>query len=88
YALTIYKTLNVPVGIINTSQGASKISTWMDLPTLKSDPYYAGIIEEGTKKIAEYPAIKAKLDADVKKWEADKVVAEAAKTPFTTPRTC
>jgi sialate O-acetylesterase len=86
YALTIYKTLNVPVGIINTSQGASKISTWMDLPTLKSDPYYAGIIEEGTKKIAEYPAIKAKLDADVKKWEADKAAAEAAKTPFTTPR--
>jgi sialate O-acetylesterase len=86
YALTLYNVLNVPVGIINTSQGASKISTWMNLPTLQSDPYYAGILEEGRKKIAEYPAVKIKLDADVKKWEADKAAAEAAKTPFTTPR--
>src|SRR4028118_2275312 len=83
YALTLYNVLNVPVGIINTSQGASKINTWMSLPALQSDPYYAGILEEGRKKIAAYPAVKAKLDADVKKWEADKAAAEAAKKPPT-----
>ena len=86
YALTLYKVLNVPVGIINTSQGASKINTWMDLPTLKSDPEYKGLVEERDKLIAAYPAVKVKLDADVKKWEADKAAAEAAKQSFTTPR--
>ncbi|HEX9998494.1 MAG TPA: sialate O-acetylesterase, partial [Abditibacterium sp.] len=86
YALTIYKTLNVPVGIINTSQGASKLNTWVDLPTLQADPAYKGTVEERDKMLAGYPAVKAKLDADMKKWEADKAAAEAAKTPFTTPR--
>jgi sialate O-acetylesterase len=86
YALTLYKVLNVPVGIINTSQGASKIRTWVDDATLKAEPVFAGDIEEAAKKLAEYPAVKAKLDADVKKWEADKAAAEADKKPFTTPR--
>src|SRR4028119_1476603 len=39
YALNLHNVLNVPVGIINTSQGGSKISTWMSLPALQSDPY-------------------------------------------------
>jgi sialate O-acetylesterase len=86
YALTLYKVLNVPVGIINTSQGASKIRTWVDEATLKAEPAFAGDIEDAAKKLAEYPAIKAKLDADIKQWETDKAAAEAAKTPFTTPR--
>jgi sialate O-acetylesterase len=86
YALTLYKVLNVPVGIINTSQGASKIRTWVDDATLKAEPAFSGDIEEATKKLAAYPAVKAKLDADVAKWETDKAAALAAKTPFTTPR--
>jgi len=86
YALTIYKVLNVPVGIINTSQGASRIQTWIDSPTINSNPTFAGDVKERDSKLAEYPAVKAKLDADVAKWESDKAAAGAAKTPFTTPR--
>src|SRR4028118_1693264 len=86
YALTLYKTLNVPVGIINTSQGGSPIHTWVDPTTMQSDPVFAGDVKERAKRLAEYPAVKAKLDADIAKWEADKAAAEAAKRPFTTPR--
>ncbi len=86
YALTLYKVLNVPVGIINTSQGASKIRTWVDPATLKAEPTFSGDVEEAAKKLAEYPAVKAKLDADLQKWEEDKAAAEAAKKPFATPR--
>jgi sialate O-acetylesterase len=86
YALTLYKVLNVPVGIINTSQGASKIRTWVDEATLASEPAFSGDVKEAAKKLAEYPAVKAKLDADIAKWEGDKAAAEAAKMPFTAPR--
>jgi sialate O-acetylesterase len=86
YALTLYKVLNVPVGIINTSQGASIIQAWVDPTTINSNPTFAEDVKERAKRLAAYPAVKAKLDADIKKWEADKAAAEAAKTPFTTPR--
>lgn len=86
YALTLYKVLNVPVGIINTSQGGSVIQTWMDPATIKSEPVFKPDVENTAKKLAEYPAIKAKLDADIKKWEADKAAALAAGKPFTTQR--
>jgi sialate O-acetylesterase len=86
YALTIYKVLNVPVGIINTSQGASRIQTWIDSTIINANPTFAGDVKERDRKLAEYPAVKAKLDADVAKWEADKAAALAARKPFTTPR--
>jgi sialate O-acetylesterase len=86
YSLTLYKVLNVPVGIINTSQGGSIIQTWIDPATIEADPVFAETVKERDRKVAAYPAVKAKLDADVKKWEADKAAAEAAKRPFTTQR--
>ena len=86
YALTLYKTLNIPVGIINTSRGGSTIETWIDPATMGADPIFRMAVENRDKKLAAYPAVKAILDADIKKWEADKAAAEAAKRPFTTQR--
>ena len=86
YALTLYKVLDVPVGIIDTSKGASKLRTWVDPATLGAEPAFKGDVEDDVKKRAQYPAVQAKLDADVARWEADKAAAAAAKTPFTTPR--
>lgn len=86
FALALYEVLNVPVGIINSTRGASRLRTWVDPTTLKSDPAFVGVLEERAKKLADYPAIKAKLDADIAKWEADKAVAQVANKPFTTPR--
>ncbi|HEY0009088.1 MAG TPA: sialate O-acetylesterase [Tepidisphaeraceae bacterium] len=85
FALTLYKVLNVPVGIIDTSKGASKLRTWVDPATLKAEAMFKLDLEEDAKKIAAYPQVKAKMDADVKKWEEEKAAAAAAKTPFTKP---
>ena len=86
YALTLYKTLNVPVGIINTSQGASIIQAWVDPTTIDSNPTFAEDVKQRAKKLAGYPAVKAKLDADISKWEAEKAAADAVKKPFSAPR--
>jgi sialate O-acetylesterase len=90
FARSLYEYLNVPVGIINSTRGASNIRGWMDPGALKNDPTIADIskawAENWAKSVAGYPAEKAKLDAAIAKWEADKAAAEAAGKPFTTPR--
>jgi sialate O-acetylesterase len=86
FARALYENLDVPIGLINSTRGASVLRAWVDPTALKSDPAFAGVLEEGAKKRATYPAIKSKLDADIIKWEADKAAAEAAKKLFTTPR--
>jgi len=90
FARSLYENLNVPVGIINSTRGASNIRGWMDPGALKTDPTISDIAkswaETWAKSVAGYPAEKAKLDAQIAKWEADKAAAEAAGKPFTTPR--
>jgi sialate O-acetylesterase len=90
YARALYENLNVPIGIINSTRGASNIRGWMDPFVLKSDPTIADIAkgwaENWAKSAAGYPALKAKLDVEIAKWEKDKAAAEAAKKPFTTRR--
>jgi sialate O-acetylesterase len=82
FARSLYENLNVPVGIINSTRGASNIRGWMDPGALKNDPTIADIskawAENWAKSVAGYPAEKAKLDAAIAKWEADKAAAEAA----------
>jgi sialate O-acetylesterase len=86
FALTLYKNLNVPVGIINSTRGASNIRGWMDPVVLKSDPTIsdiaAGWADARAKAAAKYPELKAKLDAEVAKWEADRTAAQVAGKPF------
>jgi sialate O-acetylesterase len=90
FARSLYENLNVPVGIINSTRGASNIRGWIDPFVLKTDPTIADTAKHWAdvwaKSVAGYPAEKAKLDAEIAKWEADKAAAEAAKKPFTTPR--
>jgi sialate O-acetylesterase len=85
FARTLYESLHVPVGIINRTRGASNIPPWMDAASLKSDPDFAIILDHWAKNVAKYPEIKAKLDADIAKWEAEKAAAQVAKKPFNTP---
>jgi sialate O-acetylesterase len=46
YALTLYKVLGVPVGVIDTSKGASKLRTWVDPATLEAEPTFKGDLEK------------------------------------------
>jgi sialate O-acetylesterase len=90
FARTLYESLNVPVGIINSTRGGSNIRGWVDPATLKTDPTIAVIsktwAEAWTKNKAKYPELKANLDAEIAKWEADKAAAQVANKPFSTPR--
>lgn len=89
FARALYENLNVPIGIIHSSQGASRLRTWIDPSAVEANsnvPELKSIFDERDKLLAEYPAVKAKLDADIAKWEAAKAAAEVAKIPFNEQR--
>lgn len=86
FALGIHEVLGIPVGILHCSRGASVIQAWVDPATLASKPAFAHFAVHRAKAAAEYPQKKAKLDADIARWEAAQAAAQAANKPFTTPR--
>ncbi len=90
FALDLYQALNVPVGIINTTRGGSTIRAWVDPDTLANDRTIEATSKFWAKITAEeraaYPALKAKLDAEIAAWEAAQAAAKTAGTSFTAQR--
>ncbi len=86
FAKDLYELLRIPVGIVNSSWGGTRIEAWMDPAALKSDPAFKSVADSWAKILAEYPEKKAKYDADIAAWKAEQAAANAANTPFTRPR--
>jgi sialate O-acetylesterase len=56
FAVELYKVLNIPVGLINSSVGATSAYQWSDPETLAADPDIAPKIKEQKAKAAEMEA--------------------------------
>lgn len=77
------KTLNVPIGLINTSWGGTPVEAWTSLPALQATPDYTPINQRWTKNIAAYPQAHEKFEMDLKKWQitSDSLKALGEKIP-------
>ena len=82
FAVDLYRALNVPVGIINSSCGGTRIEAWMDTPTLKSTPAFKSVASDWAKTLAAYPEAKAKHVADLAALKVEADAAKAAGQPF------
>jgi sialate O-acetylesterase len=85
FALDLHRALDgVPVGIINSSQGATRLESWMDPDAAdgKNGPAFASIHARWAEDLKAFPDRLAKHEAALEKWKADKVAAEAAGKPF------
>ena len=84
FAKDIHELTGVPVGIIGSNWGGTPIESWIAPAT-----YAAGgdtavkVAERWAKTLADYPANKAKFDADLAAWKEEQAAAKAAGTPFT-----
>jgi len=83
FALDVYRILNVPVGIINSSWGGTRVEAWMDPATLKANPAFESVASEWVKTLAAYPEAKAKQVTALAAWKAEADAAKAAGQPFT-----
>ena len=73
----LHKSLNVPIGLINTSWGGTPAEAWTSLPMLESDPDFKPILDRWEQIIANYPRAKEDYDAKLAQWRQD---AEKAKS--------
>jgi sialate O-acetylesterase len=83
FAVDIHQFLNVPIGIIHSSWGGTRIESWLTPDALRSDPAFASVAEGWTKALASYPETKIKHEAAMAAWKADQAAAKAAGQAFT-----
>ena len=81
----IHKSLNVPVGLINSSVGGTPIESWIAPEAQQASPDLKGFFDSArnAKKAADPAQAKAKFDADLAKWQeaAKKAKADGKPAP-------
>ncbi len=77
FAKEIHRKFDVPVGIINSSWGGTRIQPWMPPEVLKADLGYEKMLEGKKAEIAAWPARKIELDQQLKDWEQQSATAKA-----------
>lgn len=78
FARELYKTLKVPIGILNSSYGGTQIENWIPRSSLESDPELKSIFDNFEKNSSEFANKVAKFKEDEPKlWE--KYRADSAK---------
>ena len=78
FARDLHKTLDVPVGIIVSAWGGTPAEAWTSQPTLEADPEFRSILESWTRRLADYPALKAGYDEAMAQWKEKAAQAQEA----------
>jgi len=68
FGRSLHKKLNVPIGLINTSWGGTRIEPWTPPCGFKSVPELHGLLEERQEADKEYKKVFQKALPDFKKW--------------------
>jgi sialate O-acetylesterase len=67
----LHQELRRPVGLINSSWGATPIQTWMPLEAVKSSPGYAAFLEKKAREVAQWPEQERRILESIRTWEAE-----------------
>ncbi len=87
FALEIYESLGIPVGMINASYGGSQAEAWTPRRYLSDDPDLRPCIDREQIWAAERNEVQARYDQDIKEWKsAVKVYENTDTTPPRKPR--
>jgi sialate O-acetylesterase len=73
----LHKSLNVPIGLINTSWGGTPVEAWTSLPALQATSDYEPLHKRWTKRIAAHPKAQEKFKMDLKNWQ---IASDSLKT--------
>lgn len=88
FARDLHRNLGLPVGIINTTWGGTRIEAWMSPDSLRPDrgPTFASVRQAWAQALEAHPAAEAKFRTDLAAWEQARDAAQAAGQPFTERR--
>lgn len=82
----LHRTLNVPVGLINSSWSGTPAAAWTRKEYLESDPDFQPILDRYEQALMVYPEAKAKYEIEFKQWREAVEKAKMQGQP-TSPRT-
>lgn len=88
FARDLHQILGVPVGIINSSWGGTRVEAWMT-PESAAEEHgdaFAEIHRRWGQTLEDYPEARAKHEAAVAEWEARREAAREAGERFTARR--
>lgn len=78
----LYKAINVPIGLINSSWGGTCAEAWTTVPSLQADPDYKPQFDYWEKAIADYPTNLANYKTAMENWKKAAEEAKAAGKPI------
>jgi sialate O-acetylesterase len=86
FARELHRRLKVPVGIIHTSWGGTRIQVWMSRETLAADPAFAATLAEADKGMQQFSQdFLTNKAPQVAAWAAKAEAAQAAGQPLPLP---
>jgi sialate O-acetylesterase len=77
FARDLFRRLNVPIGIINSSWGGTPVESWMSSLALAGDPRFAVVGQRWRQNLADYPRAQAEAGAALAVWNRDAAAARA-----------
>lgn len=80
----LQRTLNVPIGLINTSYGGTPAQAWTSRPGLAAVPEFQGFFEADEAAMKRFPEAEKAYKEQVQKWQAQ--AAELKKQGKQPPR--
>jgi sialate O-acetylesterase len=79
FARDLHQKLNVPIGLVVSSFGASTAEAWTSRPALNAEPELRFLLDDYAKKCEAYDSGKAQTDyqANLAKWQQESETAKA-----------
>jgi len=71
FGRALHREMGVPVGLINTSWGATPAESWTSLPTLESDPILKPILNSWAECMELYPQAMEEYNKVLAEWEVE-----------------
>ncbi|MFV1958501.1 MAG: sialate O-acetylesterase, partial [Planctomycetota bacterium] len=83
FGRTLFESLGVPIGLVDTSYGGTPAEAWTPRPALEREPTLAPLVERWTKAARSYDAKAARrrYEKALARWEKAAAKAKAAGKP-------
>jgi sialate O-acetylesterase len=82
FARELFRELNVPIGLINSSWGGTMIEAWMSPAALSADPSWPEVVKRWQETLVTYPERLAKHRSQLNAWTKEQATAKKANQPF------
>lgn len=77
----LFRALNVPIGMICSSQGSTTAENWTSRGALESDPEFKSILDAEQPLLATYPKLFADFEQQYAEWKQASATAEKEGRP-------